>query len=111
MDIRYECCGAQARIEELALSISGLAAPPQAGQALYTAAVSAALNLCGRLDVPRAMEPALGLILADMYREGLHRPVSSVKRGDTAITYAAGGEGGMLDTRMLLSPFIRLRTV
>lgn len=108
--IRYESPGARERIEALALAVSGLEAPPQAGQALYDAALHSALGLCGRGDVPRAMEPALSLILADLYREGLHRPVSSVKRGDTSITYAAG-QGGIGDVKALLAPFVRLRTV
>ena len=111
MAIQYECPDAPARIEALALAVAGLEAPPEAAGALYTAAVGAAAGLCGRNDIPRAMEPALALILADLYREGLHRPVSAVKRGDTTITYAAGGEGRMADTRALLKPFVRLQTV
>jgi len=110
VDGRFECEGARARIEALALAVSGLEAAPTAGAALLEAAVSAALGLCGRADVPRAMEPALGIMLGDLYREGLHHPVSSVKRGDTAITYAAGA-GGLSDYRQLLMPFVRLRTV
>jgi len=110
MSGRYACDGAEGRIEALALAVSGLTEPPEAGAALLEAAVCAALGLCGRGDVPRAMEPALGIMLAELYREGLHQPVSSVKRGDTAITYTAG-ERGMGDYRQLLAPFVRLRTV
>jgi len=98
---------AEERIRSLALQLSGLSAPPENADVLFETTVRAALNLCGRNDVPEGMEAPLGIILAGMYQGGLNRPVSVVKRGDTSITYAGGS---ITDTRAVLAPFIRLRT-
>ena len=106
--VTYECEGAKQRIEETALSLSGLSSPPENQEALYQAAVNGALSICGRKDVPEAMESALAVILSEMYQQGLNRPVSTVKRGDTSITYTSGE---LSDTKNILAPFIRLRTV
>ncbi len=107
MNALYQREGAKERIEAAALQLSGLVAAPEAREALFSAAVASALNLCGREDVPEMMEPALAQILAGLYLNGMARPVSAVKRGDTAITYTSGG---VSDTSALLSPFIKLRT-
>lgn len=100
--------GGRERILEHALRLSGLSAPPEGWESLYAAAADSALAVCRRRDIPREMETAVAALLAALYREGLDRPVSSVRRGDTAITYAGLS---LCDARTLLQPFIRLRTV
>ena len=45
--------------------------------------------------------------VAQTLKEGNDRPVTTVKRGDTAITYA---DTGAVDRKTLLAPFVRLKT-
>lgn len=105
MSIRF-AEGGRDRVLRQGLALSGLeSAPPQAETLLDTLVYSAAA-LCGRRDIPRAMEGALAVLLARSYQEGLGRSVSTVKRGDTAITYASGQPS----MQSLLQPFMRLHT-
>ncbi len=106
--VYFSDADAPGRIAEQALALSGLSEVPAHSDVLFDAALSAALNLCGRNDVPREMELPIANILATLYQEGVSRPVSTVKRGDTAITYAPGG---LHEARALLAPFIRLHSV
>ena len=110
LQITYEQPQAPQQIQELALQLSGLTAPPENSDALYQATLSWALNLCNRQDVPAAMEEPLALLLARAYTSHLDRPVSTVKRGDTSITYASTGDSAY-SLQALLTPFIRLRSV
>ena len=60
---------------------------------------------CGRSDIPEAMEGTLAVLLCRQLQGEGDRQVSSVKRGDTTITYAEGS-----DPMAALKPFVRLRT-
>lgn len=93
------------RVQSDARRLAGLTQPPPAGDVLFEAVVQTALALCNRREVPPEMESALSVLLAQAYEGGLGRSVSTVKRGDTSITYAAGG---LAQWRELLAPFTRL---
>lgn len=100
--------GGRERVLARALSLSGLKeAPPQA-QALLDAATDAALAVCCRRDIPEGLEGGVAALLSELYRDGGERPVTTVRRGDTAITY---GSLGLRDARLLLQPYVRLNTI
>ncbi len=107
MELLYQKEGGEQRVKQLALSLSGLSEAPSAEQALYEAAVNFALVYCHRVDIPPEMEHALALVLSDLYRDGVSRPVSSVRRGDTNITYADQGGRAI----RVFAPFVRLKTI
>lgn len=108
MTARYQQEGGALRVQAGALQLAGLDAPPAGAEVLHNAVVHTALALCRRRDIPREMEEPLSILLAQAYAGGLGRSVSTVKRGDTAITY---GQDGMDRWHSLLTPFIRLGTV
>lgn len=97
--------GGRERILQLARTLAEAEETP-AGEILLEAVASAAAALCGREDIPRAMEGTLAILLARELRAGDGGAVASVKRGDTAITYTPAEPGVMT----LLSPFARLRS-
>lgn len=105
MNARFAEGGAE-RIRQQARVISGLELPEERETALLETLAAHALGHCGRGDVPEEMEGALAVLLARLFREGLERPVSSVKRGDTAITY----DRQQPSAEALLAPFVRLRS-
>ena len=68
---------------------------------------SMAAALCGRAHIPACMEGTLAALLCRRLSGQGDRAVSSVKRGDTTITYEQGGSSSM---EALLRPFVRLKT-
>jgi hypothetical protein len=76
---------------------------------LDIAAMAARLSmvLCGRTDIPEAMEDAVAALAVTMAQDD--SSVQSVQRGDTSITYDTETKGQTLER--LLSPWVRLRTV
>ncbi len=105
MSIRFAEEGRQ-RVLERAAALAGIEELPQEAETLLEAVVCGAAALCSREDIPEGMEQPLAILLARALRDGAERPVTAVKRGDTQITY--GPEE--LSPRVLLSPFVRLRT-
>lgn len=105
MSIRF-AEGGRERILKQGAVLSGLESPPQQAELLLDMLVSGAAAMCNRRDIPQTMEGALAVLLARLYREDMIRPVSTVKRGDTAITYVPGEPS----TQALLQPFMRLHT-
>ena len=108
MTARYQQEGGALRVQAKALQLSGLSTPPGGASVLHDAVVHTALALCQRRDIPPEMELPLAMLLADAYESGVGRSVATVKRGDTSITYAAGGVD---QWQRLLAPFVRLGTV
>lgn len=107
MKIIYEQDGAAERIKEKALALSGTE-EPQHMEVLFDAALSYSLGVCGRDDVPYEMETAVAIVLAGLLKDGFSKPVTSLKRGDVAVTYASGD---MEYFKNALAPFIKLRCV
>ena len=108
MSAVYRQEGGQIRVQANARQLAGISSPPAAAAVLHDAVVHTALALCNRKAIPREMEEPLSILLAAAYESGVGRQVSTVKRGDTSITYAAGG----LDLwQRLLAPFVRMGTV
>lgn len=99
--------GGRQRILEQGMALSGLERAPQQAELLLDLVTSAVTAWCGRDDIPREMEGTLAILLARVLRDGAERPVSTVKRGDTAITYGEQGNEGL---GKLLEPFVRLKT-
>ncbi len=96
--------GGRERILEEARMLTESEKTPEEAERLLDGVTQVALNHCRREDVPESMEWPLSLLLARVLEgEGL-RPVSTVKRGDTAITYGAEP----LELETLLAPFVRL---
>ena len=100
--------GGQERVLTRALALSGLSEAPAHQTALLQSATDAALAICARTDVPPGMEGGVAALLSELFRDGADRPVSSVRRGDTAITY---GSLELRDARLLLQPYIRLKSI
>jgi hypothetical protein len=100
--------GGRERVLARALALAGLSDAPAQWSALLDSAADAALALCCRDDIPAAMEGGVAALLCELFRDGADRPVTSVRRGDTAITY---GSLGLQDARLLLQPFVRLHTI
>ena len=108
MSAVYRQEGGQIRVQANARQLAGLSSPPAAAGVLHDAVVHTALALCQRKTIPAEMESLLSILLHYGFLEGIGRSVSTVKRGDTSITYAAGG----LDLwQRLLAPFVRMGTV
>ena len=99
--------GGRQRILEQGMALSGLESAPQQAELLLNTLTAAVAAWCGREDIPEEMEGAMAILLAQSLKDGDDRPVTSVKRGDTAITYA---DGKTVDSRALLAPFVRLKT-
>jgi hypothetical protein len=107
-DAKYEQPGGPQRVVAEAMALANLKELPEAGMVLHDAVVHTALALCQRKTIPAEMESLLSILLHYGFLEGIGRSVSTVKRGDTSITYAPGG----LDLWCkLLAPWIRLGTV
>ena len=105
MSVRF-AEGGKDRILQQALALSGMESAPHAGEMLeMLASLSAAW--CGRSDIPEAMEGTLAALLCRQLQGEGERQVSSVKRGDTTITYEQG-VGVTMET--MLRPFVRLKT-
>ena len=103
MSIRLAEEGRQ-RVLAKAGALAGMEELPQEAETLLEAVVCGAAALCNREDIPEGMEWPLAILLSRALRDGTERPVTTVKRGDTQITY--GPEE--LPARVLLSPFVRL---
>lgn len=99
--------GGRQRILEQGMALSGLESAPQQAELLLDTVTGAVTAWCNRKDIPEEMEGAMAILLARVLRDGAERPVSTVKRGDTAITYA---DQGGVDMGTLLEPFVRLKT-
>ena len=96
--------GGRQRILEQGMALSGLESAPQQAELLLDLVVDGVTAWCGRSDIPEEMERCVALLLSRVLRDGVERPVSVVKRGDTAITY------GDSDVHALLEPFVRLKS-
>ena len=106
MSVRF-AEGGRERILEQALALSGVDRDGRTENALDTLA-SLAAAWCGRGDIPRQMEGAMAVLLSRSLQGEDGRQVSSVKRGDTTITYAGGQPGFSAQGAELLAPFVRL---
>ncbi len=107
MSLRYEN-GGRERVLKQGLALAGLEEAPEAEIILDGLAAMAAA-WCGREDIPAGMEWALAVLLSRQLKGQAERPVTQVKRGDTAITYGEG-PGGLELVKLLLAPFVRLGT-
>ena len=96
--------GGRQRILQQGMALSGLESAPQQADLLLDLVVDSVTAWCGRTDIPEEMERCVALLLSRVLRDGVERPVSVIKRGDTAITY------GDSDVRALLEPFVRLKS-
>ena len=105
MSVRF-AEGGKERILQQALALSGVESAPLAGEMLEVLA-SLSTAWCGRSDIPEAMEGTLAVLLCRQLQGEGDRQVSSVKRGDTTITYEQVGSSSM---EALLRPFVRLKT-
>ena len=105
MSVRF-AEGGKERILQQALALSGMESAPQAGEMLEVLA-SLSTAWCGRSDIPESMEGVLAALLCRQLQGEGERQVSSVKRGDTTITYEQGA-GTTMET--MLRPFVRLKT-
>ena len=99
--------GGRQRILERGMALSGLESIPQQADLLLDILTSAVLGWCCREDIPEEMEGVMAVLLVQALKDNDERPVTTVKRGDTAITYA---DTGAVDRRTLLAPFVRLKT-
>lgn len=79
------------------------------GEYLVVAARSVCMSLCGRQDMPPAMEPVAALLGLHMWqkRDG---DAKTIQRGDTSVTYE-NDEAFYSRFRALLTPFCRLGRV
>lgn len=96
-----------------AQALSGGDLGPQ-GEALVEMACHAALSRCCREDIPEEMEQAVAALVLTMTGGGVEAgAVKSIQRGDTAITYAAGGGSSAAADAAAdrLAPWRRLGTV
>ena len=75
------------------------------GDLLADMSARAAMAWCCRSDIPPEMEGAVAALALQLSRGG--EPVKTVKRGDTAITYASGTE----EVFAALAPWRRLGTL
>ena len=101
--------GGKERILQQALALSGMESAPLAGEMLEVLA-SLSTAWCGRSDIPEAMEGTLAVLLCRQLQGEGDRQVSSVKRGDTTITYESGQQTANTDLTQALAPFIHLRS-
>jgi len=99
--------GGRQRILEQGIALSGLESAPQQAELLLDTLTAAVIAWCCREDIPEEMEGVMAILLAQSLKGDGERPVTSVKRGDTAITYA---DGEKADSKRLLAPFVRLKT-
>lgn len=96
--------GGRQRILQQGMALSGLESAPQQAELLLDLVADGVIAWCGRTDIPEEMERCVALLLSRVLRDGVERPVSVIKRGDTVITYADS------DVRAMLEPFVRLKS-
>ena len=99
--------GGRGRILEQGMALSGLESAPQQAELLLDTLTATVTAWCCREDIPEEMEGVMAALLARALKGGDDRPVTSVKRGDTVITYA---DGETEERKTMLAPFVRLRT-
>lgn len=100
--------GGRERILQTALTLAGAEKDDRAEAQLDTL-VSMAVVLCGREHIPACMEGTLAALLCRQLTGQGDRAVSSVKRGDTTITYENGGQSANTELAKALAPFIHLQ--
>ena len=93
------------RIWRMAELLGGEELGEERGNALAEMAVNAACAFCNRSEVPEAMEQAVARLVLEL--KCPQGSVSTVQRGDTAVTYKAAQNGA----QTALRPFCRLGTV
>ena len=101
--------GGRERILQTALALAGVDRDDQAEAQLDTLDSTAAA-ICGREHIPAYMEGTLAALLCRRLTGQGDRAVSSVKRGDTTITYESGQQTANTDLTQALAPFIHLRS-
>ena len=101
--------GGRERILQTAVTLAGVERDEQV-EAQLDALASMAAALCGRAHIPVCMEGTLAALLCRRLSGQGDRAVSSVKRGDTTITYESGGRTESADLTQALAPFIHLRS-
>ena len=101
--------GGRERILQTALTLAGVDRDARAETQL-DALVSVAAAICGREHIPNEMEETLAVLLCRQLAGQGDRSVSSVKRGDTTITYERNGQTASADLAQTLAPFIHLRS-
>lgn len=101
--------GGRERILQTALTLAGVDRDDKAEAQLDTL-VSMAAAICGREHIPDYMEGTLAALLCRQLTGQGDRAVSSVKRGDTTITYESSGKTASADLTQTLAPFIHLKS-
>lgn len=99
--------GGRERILQMALTMAGVDRDERA-EAQLDVLVSMAAAVCGREYIPAGMEGTLAMLLYRRFTGQGDRAISSVKRGDTTITYDSEGQIDSVDLTKALAPFIRL---
>lgn len=99
--------GGRQRIFEQGVLLFGEEDIPQTADVLLDGVIRCAAAFCGRSDIPESMEWPLAVLFSRVLQDGEGRPVTSVKRGDTAVTYA---DRETMSMETLLSPFVRLQS-
>ena len=94
-----------ARIWQMALLLGAEQVTDDQGAMLAELAGDSACAFCNRADIPKEMEQAVAMLLLEL-QEGCGS-VSSVRRGDTAVTYKPAQSAA----KAALRPFCRLGTV
>ena len=105
MSIRF-AEGGRERILQQGMTLAGSEDRARA-EAVLDALVSLSAAWCGRETIPEQMEGMLAALLCRQLQGENGRAVTSVKRGDTTITYAQEDQATM---ERLLAPFVRLRS-
>lgn len=93
------------RILQMAQALGGESLSSEKGTLLAEIAVDAACAFCRRRDVPPEMEQAVARLLLEL--ESPLGQVSTVQRGDTAVTY----KNPQSAAQAALRPFCRLGTL
>jgi hypothetical protein len=101
--------GGRERILQTAFTLAGVDRDDKA-EAQLDALVSMAAAICGREHISSDMEGTLAALLCRQLTGQGDRAVSSVKRGDTTITYASDSQTASADLTRTLAPFIHLRS-
>lgn len=99
--------GGRERILQTALTLAGVERDEQS-EAQLDVLASMAAAVCGREHIPNCMEGTLATLLCRRLTGQDDRAVSSVKRGDTTITYDSPGQSDSADLTKALAPFIHL---
>lgn len=99
--------GGRERILQTALTLAGVDRNEQS-EAQLDVLVSMAAAVCGREYISSCMEGTLATLLCRRLTGQGDRAVSSVKRGDTTITYDSAGQTDSIDLTKALAPFMHL---